>query len=40
MMPLHKLLVELTKGSNDLATLFELLGIGRDGEATKGPGAG
>jgi type VI secretion system protein ImpA len=35
MMPLHKLLVELTKGSNDLATLFELLGIGRDGDATK-----
>jgi type VI secretion system ImpA family protein len=40
MMPLHKLLVELTRGSNDLATLFELLGIGRDGEATKGHGAG
>lgn len=39
MMPLHKLLVELTKGSNDLTTLFELLGIGRDGDATKGPGA-
>jgi type VI secretion system ImpA family protein len=40
MMPLHKLLVELTKGNNDLATLFELLGIGPDGEATKGRGAG
>jgi type VI secretion system protein ImpA len=40
MMPLHKLLVELTKGSNDLATLFELLGIGPDGEATKGRGVG
>jgi type VI secretion system protein ImpA len=35
MMPLHKLLVELTKGSNDLTTLFELLGIGREGDATK-----
>lgn len=40
MMPLHKLLVELTKGSNDLATLFELLGIGPEGEGTKGRGAG
>ncbi len=33
MMPLHKLLVELTRGSNDLAVLFELLGMGGDGEA-------
>jgi type VI secretion system protein ImpA len=40
MMPLHQLLVELTKGSNDLATLFELLGIGRDGEKTNGHGTG
>jgi type VI secretion system protein ImpA len=32
MMPLHKLLVELTRGSNDLAVLFELLGIGKDDE--------
>jgi type VI secretion system ImpA family protein len=31
MMPLHKLLVELTRGSNDLAVLFELLGIGKEG---------
>jgi type VI secretion system protein ImpA len=40
MMPLHQLLVELTKGSNDLATLFELLGIGHDGEKTNERGAG
>lgn len=30
-MPLHKLLVELTKGNNDLTALFELLGLGREG---------
>lgn len=36
MMPLHKLLVELTKGSNDLTTLFELLGI--DPEGSDAPG--
>ena len=32
MLPLHKLLVELTKGSNDLTTLFELLVIGKGGD--------
>lgn len=30
-MPLHKLLVELTKGNNDLTALFELLGLGAEG---------
>lgn len=29
-MPLSQLLIELTKGNNDLSALFELLGVGRD----------
>lgn len=35
-MPLHKLLVELTKGNNDLTALFELLGLGREGSPVNG----
>lgn len=37
-MPLSQLLVELTKGNNDLSALFELLGVGRDGGPAKQPG--
>jgi type VI secretion system protein ImpA len=34
-MPLSQLLVELTKGNNDLSALFELLGVGRDGDLSR-----
>lgn len=37
-MPLSQLLIELTKGNNDLSALFELLGVGRDGGLTKQSG--
>jgi type VI secretion system ImpA family protein len=37
-MPLSQLLIELTKGNNDLSALFELLGVGRDGEMSRIPG--
>ena len=37
-MPLSQLLVELTKGNNDLSALFELLGVGRDGGPAKQSG--